>query len=173
MTQVPVERRWRQYIQAARQGIDEQLYREMRELGASNFEMTEWAVAEDREELAELMGQAISDHNAINLKGLKMGEKSQASSPPSPKISAATGQPVSGGKAGKGTDAIPNKPGTSTKIASGRTTSAKKEKAIREAIALEKAERVAQKQKQADEQADEMKAIMARLDARTPARRRA
>lgn len=52
------------------------------------------------------------------------------------------------------------------KISSGRTNSAKKERAIKEAIAEEKAERESQKLAKAAAEAQEMRDIMARLDNR-------
>lgn len=56
---------------------------------------------------------------------------------------------------------------TPSKLAAGRTGSSAKEKRIKEAIALEKAEREAQQKAKAAAEADEMAAILARLDART------
>ena len=52
------------------------------------------------------------------------------------------------------------------KVASGRTNSAAKERAIKEAIAEEKAERETKKLAKAAAEAKEMREIMARLDNR-------
>ncbi|BFM17684.1 hypothetical protein R50073_38670 [Maricurvus nonylphenolicus] len=61
----------------------------------------------------------------------------------------------------------PTPAATPSKLAAGRTGSSAKEKRIKEAIALEKAEREAQQKAKAAAEADEMAAILARLDARS------
>jgi len=52
------------------------------------------------------------------------------------------------------------------KVSTGRVLSSNKERAIREVIAKEKAERTTKKEKQTAIEADEMAAIMARLESR-------
>ncbi len=82
------------------------------------------------------------------------------------------GQPVAASKltGSKGTSAQTGPKSlkqASAKISSGRTGSAAKEKRIKEALALEKSEREAEKSSQAASEAAEMAELLSRLDSRT------
>lgn len=174
MTQGSIAQRWKQYQKAAAENIDEQLYREIRDQGAEQFELEEWAVAEDRDELMELLNEAIGEYGAISLQGIKTRVTSSIFADIAPiKRASGTvyGKSAEVAKSTKAAAALSKKTlskttAPSTKIATGRTGSAAKEKSIKEAIAREKAEREAEQQQRVAEQADEMKAIMARLDSR-------
>lgn len=148
--------RWNKFIAAAAYNIDAAIYDDLKEYGADNFQVSDYAVTSDREELGELLREAIVEFNASSLQGIK---------------TAAPVRIIAGNKGNKKTPArksskLVSETTKTEKIASGRTSSSKKEKSIREAIAKEKAEREQQKLAKIAAEADEMKAIMARLDAR-------
>lgn len=159
ITQQTPEERWDLYLSALKLGINAPLYNDIRTHGSDVFTIEEWGYAEDREELRDLVNDAISDLDAINLQGMKTAIDK-------PKV-VATKKTVSASKPKTAKTKAAVKPvDQKPKMAIGRTTSSAKEKAIREGIAREKAEREAEKMAQIAAQADEMKALLASLDAR-------
>lgn len=161
-TKDSVEERWKQYQESAI--IDHKaarLFKDIRDFGAKNFTVTEYAVAYDREDMKDMFDAAMEEHNGISLVGVKTIK------PKPEKPAAAKKAPLK--KAATGSRPTPKTVTTKMakpKISSGRTGSAAKERAIKEAIALEKAEREQAKLAQAAAEAKEMREIMARLDAR-------
>ncbi len=148
--------RWKEFKSAVALNIDAPLYRDIRQHGSENFTVCEIAVAEDRQELRDLIEDALSeDFSAINLQGVKTRPPANDLKPAPRKRTAITSK-----------DAVKTTKAAKPKLATGRTTSANKEKAIKEGIAREKAERDALKQHKVDAEAAEMKALMARLDER-------
>lgn len=159
-TKDSVEERWQQYQESAI--IDHKaarLFKDIRDFGAKNFTVTEYAVAYDREDMKDMFDAAMEEHNGISLVGVK-AIKPKPEKVVAPKKAAAkkTVTPTRS----KNVATKVAKP----KISSGRTGSAAKERAIKEAIALEKAEREQAKLAQAAAEAKEMREIMARLDAK-------
>lgn len=158
ITQQSPEDRWDQYLLALKLGIDAPLYNDMRKHGSDIFEINEWGYAEDREDLRDLVNEAITDLNAINLQGMKTAVDK-------PKVVITKKTVTAKAKTSKikaVTKSVDEKP----KMAIGRASSSVKEKAIREGIAREKAEREAEKMAKIAAEADEMKALLANLDAR-------
>ena len=155
-TQHGSSERWNQIKAALPLGIDSPLYNDMREHGAS-----EWGFANDREELREMMVEAMEEFNAISLQGLKTALPTVKVIPTATK-KVKTVKAKSTNITKKAATSITEKP----KLATGRTGSSIKEKNIREAIAREKADRLEKKSRQIAAEADEMKAIMAKMDAR-------
>ncbi|MFQ3170452.1 MAG: hypothetical protein ACI9DG_000465 [Oleispira sp.] len=157
-----VEKRWQQYQEAAKSDhTAAALFKDIRDFGAKSFTASEYAVAFDREDLKDLFEEALDEYQGTSLVGVK-------TIPPKP-IKAATKKPTT-----KKTTTT-TKPKTSSavktkivkpKVASGRTNSAAKERAIKEAIAEEKAERESVKLAKASAEAQEMRDIMLRLDSR-------
>lgn len=170
-----VEERWAQLQLAMELPIKAPLYKDMRDLGVDCFSAEEYAVADSREELAELFEEAMSHYEGTSLKGLKMTAPKTA---PSEITSAFVSQKAKVSKPAlkpKPTIAAVATPAPGVeklKLATGRTGSAIKERNIKEAITKEKEQREELKSRQIAEQADEMKAIMARLDARGSTLRR-
>lgn len=149
------EDRWQKFVAASVHNIDAPIYHDLKEHGADNFQLSDYAESSDREELGELVREAMIEYNALSLQGVKTSAPVLAEVSSKKKTTA------------QKTTTKSAKPAKTEKIATGRTTSTKKEKAIREAIAKEKADREQQKLSQIAAEADEMKAIMARLDARS------
>ena len=160
-TQHGSSERWNQIKAALPLGIDSPLYNDMREHGASHFSLSEWGFANDREELREMMVEAMEEFNAISLQGLKTALPTVKVIPTATK-KVKTVKAKSTNITKKAATSITEKP----KLATGRTGSSIKEKNIREAIAREKADRLEKKSRQIAAEADEMKAIMAKMDAR-------
>ena len=149
--------RWQKFVAATAYNIEAAIYDDLKQYGTKNFQVSDYAETSDREELGELLREAIIEFNASSLQGIK-------TTPPV--------QIVASNKSNKKTptqksSSLSSEPVKAEKIASGRTSSSKKEKSIREAIAKEKAEREQEKLAKIADEADEMKAIMARLDARS------
>lgn len=103
---------------------------------------------------------------SIEARRLAMKKKPAAKKPAATKAGAAGNAVASLSKPASSAQLPPKKPSTASTLAKGRTGSSAKEKRIKEAIALEKAERDSQRQSQTKAQADEMAAILARLDSR-------
>lgn len=70
-TRDSADERWSQLVLAAGLPLDFPLYEEIRQYGAHNFIVQEWAEAETREELAELEQEAIASFNARSLRGYR------------------------------------------------------------------------------------------------------
>jgi hypothetical protein len=159
-TKDSVDERWKQYQEAA--ALDHtaaRLFKDIRDFGAKNFTAAEYAVAYDREDLKDLFDEAMDQHAGISLVGVKT-TKPKPVKVAAPKKAAPKKKATS--KSHGPVTTILSKP----KISSGRTNSAAKERAIKEAISEEKAERETQKLMKASAEAQEMRDIMARLDNR-------
>ena len=162
-TKDSVAERWQQYQDAAiLDHTAARLFKDIRDFGAKNFTAAEYAVAFDREDLKDLFDEAMDQYEGTSLVGVK-------TIPPKPiKVAAPKKAAPKKTTAAKARNAhgpvttILTKP----KISSGRTNSAAKERAIKEAISEEKAERETQKLMKASAEAQEMRDIMARLDNR-------
>jgi len=160
-TKDSVEERWKQYQEAAK--LDHtaaRLFKDIRDFGAEKFTVSEFAAAYDREDLKDMFDEAMDEFNGISLVGVKTTKPKPVKVAPVKKTAvkkATTSRTASGPVTTKIV-----KP----KLASGRTNSAAKERAIKEAIAEEKAERESQKLAKAAAEAQEMRDIMARLDNR-------
>ncbi len=187
--------RFEAYKEALYHGIKHQFYKDLRDFGVDNFVLDDFAVAEDRDELKDLFDEAMETYDGKSLIGVKTVKTSIVESKaPAPKkvatrktasgndsdlattISVAASAPVaaktSSKKLGANGRPIAQK-ASREKMSTGSTGSAKREKAIKEAIMAEKAEREAAKAKKVMEEADAMKAILARLDSRgSPLRKR-
>jgi len=159
-TKDSVDERWKQYQEAA--ALDHtaaRLFKDIRDFGAKNFTAAEYAVAYDREDLKDLFDEAMDQHAGISLVGVKT-TKPKPVKVAAPKKAAPKKKATS--KSHGPVTTILSKP----KISSGRTNSAAKERAIKEAISEEKAERESIKLAKAAAEAQEMRDIMARLDNR-------
>ena len=161
-TRDSVEERWKQYQEAAE--LDHtaaRLFKDIRDFGAKSFTPSEYAVAFDREDLKDLIEEAMEEHQGISLVGVKTIKPKpiKVAAPKKTAIKKATTK--SKASSGLLTTKI-----VKPKVASGRTNSAAKERAIKEAIAEEKAERESKKLMKASSEAQEMRDIMARLDNR-------
>ena len=161
-TNVSVEERWMQYQEAAK--LDHtaaRLFKDIRDFGAKSFSTTEYAVAYDREDLKDLFDEAIDEYQGTSLVGVKT-TKPKPIKVAAPKKTAAKKKTTKSRNAHGPVTTILSKP----KISSGRTNSAAKERAIKEAISEEKADRETKKLMKASAEAQEMRDIMARLDNR-------
>jgi hypothetical protein len=162
-TKDSVDERWKQYQEAA--AIDHtaaRLFKDIRDFGAKNFSPSEYAVAFDREDLKDLFEEAMEEHQGISLVGVKTIQPKPVKVAPPKKAAPKKTTAAKARNAHGPVTTILAKP----KISSGRTNSAAKERAIKEAIAEEKAERETQKLMKASAEAQEMRDIMARLDNR-------
>ncbi len=160
-TKDSVEERWKQYQDAAK--LDHtaaRLFKDIRDFGAEKFTVSEFAVAYDREDLKDMFDEAMDDFSGISLVGVKT-IKPKPIKVAAPKKTVAKKATTSRTAGGPVTTKI-----VKPKVASGRTNSAAKERAIKEAIAEEKAERESKKLAKAASEAQEMRDIMARLDNR-------
>lgn len=160
------DERFMQFQEAMALGVKEKIYKDMRDFGVQNFTVEDYAIAYDREELKDIFDEAVTVHNGKSLIGVKtsLGKTSIAKVAPLKSSVATSKRNVIEPKTTSRSK--PKKTAAPTKLATGRTGSAKKEKIIKEKLAEEKALRESQKSKQIMEQADEMAAIMARLDSR-------
>ena len=161
-TKDSVEERWKQYQEAA--ALDHtaaRLFKDIRDFGAKSFTPSEYAVAFDREDLKDLFEEAMEEHQGIRLVGVKT-TKPKPVKVAAPKKAAVKKPTIKSKTSGGPVTTKIVKP----KVASGRTNSAAKERAIKEAIAEEKAERESKKLMKASAEAQEMRDIMARLDNR-------
>ena len=160
---VTPEDRFQQIQAALPLGIDHPFFDELKKFGASSFTPSLFAVAEDRIELLEMVEEALDSLNAKSLVGIKTVKPgtTQSALAPKPKPRASRVKATSSASA-KSKTAKPVK----EKLATGRTGSAAKERAIKEGIEAEKAAIAAAKAKKVQEEADEMKRILAGLDAR-------
>jgi len=160
------DERFMQFQEAMALGVKEKIYKDMRDFGVQNFTVEDYAIAYDREELKDIFDEAMTVHNGKSLIGVKtsLGKTSIAKVAPLKSSVATSKRNVIEPKTTSRSK--PKKTAAPTKLATGRTGSAKKEKIIKEKLAEEKALRESQKSKQIMEQADEMAAIMARLDSR-------
>ncbi len=162
-TKDSVEERWKQYQDAAK--LDHtaaRLFKDIRDYGADKFTISEYAAAYDREDLKDMFEEAMDEFNGISLVGVKTTKPKPVKAAAPKKTAAKKTTAKAASKSHGPVTTIFSKP----KISSGRTNSAKKERAIKEAIAEEKAERESQKLAKAAAEAQEMRDIMARLDNR-------
>lgn len=163
---VSAEARFQQLQDALPLGIDHPFYKELKTFGPDAFSVDLFAVAEDRTELQELVEEALDSYNAKSLVGIKTvlpgTTKASLAPKPKPRTRTAASAATSVASAGKAT----TKKVTREKIATGRTGSAAKERAIKAGIEAEKARIAAAKARKVQEEADEMKRILAGLDAR-------
>lgn len=161
---VTPEERFQQIQTALALGIDHPFYDELKKFGVASFTPGLFAVAEDRLELLELVEEALDSLNAKSLVGIKTVKPGTTKSALKPKAKPR----ASRAKAASSTNSTkpkPEKP-VKEKLATGRTGSAAKERAIKEGIEAEKARIAAEKAKKVQAEADEMKRILAGLDAR-------
>lgn len=166
-TKDSVEERWKQYQDAAK--LDHtaaRLFKDIRDFGADKFTISEYAAAYDREDLKDMFEEAMDEFNGISLVGVKT-TKPKPVKAVAKKIAAkkSTTTRTTSAKATTSNAHIATKL-VKEKVSTGRTNSAAKERAIKEAIAEEKAERESQKLAKAAAEAQEMRDIMARLDNR-------
>ncbi|WGL17331.1 hypothetical protein PVT68_03305 [Microbulbifer bruguierae] len=165
---VSPEARFKQFQDALPLGIDHPFYRELKVFGPDCYSVSLFAVAEDRQELQEQVEEALDTYNAKSLAGITTvlpgATKASLSKPkpkPRPGVGAAPVSAVTASPKAKRTV----KP-VKEKIATGRTGSAARERAIKAGIEAEKAAMAAAKAKRAIDEADEMKRILASLDSR-------
>lgn len=188
------EQRWAQLCQAAADGIEADLYSDIRHCGEAAFELQEWAVAESLPELRQLTEEALQEYQAINLHGIRTrAERSgsqwleNSTSRPSDASTASATSPSTKTAAAPQPHAAvsqtsarpvlkapttPSPKATSTagagnKLPSGRASSSSKEKKVREGIEAERLARQSEERARQLAQADEMAAIMARIDQRS------
>jgi hypothetical protein len=169
-TKDSAEARWEQFVAAHTQDLKVKLYKDIRDFGVKAFEVDEYAVAFDRADLKDLFDEAMMQYDGISLVGVKttapkpvaaqtakkVAKKAPAKRKTSARADTQHGEVIS----------IPVPKAAKESISSGRTKNSAKEKLIKEAIELEKAEREAQDRMRQAQQANEMREIMARLDAR-------
>ncbi|WP_210396150.1 hypothetical protein [Motiliproteus sediminis] len=167
-TQDCPQRRWGQLCAAAHEGLEDDLFSDIRHCGENSFELREWAVAESLSELRQLAEEALTEHDALSLQGIRTRPTRRATrdttpqpSQASPKRSAAQRKASTVGTA---TPAV-SMDGPE-KLPTGRVRNSDKERKLRAAIEQQKIERLAQERAQQQAQADEMAAIMARIDSR-------
>lgn len=160
------DERFMQFQEAMALGVKEKIYKDLRDFGVQNFTVEDYALAYDREELKDILDDAMETYNGKSLIGVKtsLGKTSIAKSAPLKSSVGAPKRKTLGSTTS--TASTVKKAATPAKLATGRTGNAKKEKLIKEKLAEEKAMRESKKSKQIMEQADEMAAIMARLDSR-------
>lgn len=165
---VSPEARFKQLQEALPLGIDHAFYRELKVFGPQSYSVELFAVAEDRMELQQLVEEALDTYNGKSLIGITTvlpGATKAALTKPKPKPRPGVGAaPISSAPASP-TSKRTAKP-AKEKLATGRTGSAARERAIKAGIEAEKAAMAAAKAKRAQEEADEMKRILASLDAR-------
>ena len=116
-----------------------------------------------------VLRQTKSTHEAAEMNALIAGIEMRRKSarPSASKKSASTKKASAKSTAANPIEKAAKSAAEATPVAKGRTGSTAKEKRIKDAIALEKAEREAQKRAQIAAEAEEMRAIMARLDERS------
>ncbi len=161
-TKDSVDERWKQYQEAAK--LDHtatRLFKDIRDFGAKSFTASEYAVAFDREDLKDLFDEAMDEHQGISLVGVKTTKPKPIKVAPAKKTAVKKTATKARNAHGPVTTIL-----AKPKISSGRTNSAAKERAIKEAIADEKAERESLKLAKAVAEAQEMRDIMSRLDSR-------
>ncbi|AQQ67426.1 hypothetical protein Mag101_07085 [Microbulbifer agarilyticus] len=161
---VTPEARFRQIQDAVALGIDHPFYHELKAFGAHAFEVELFAAVEDRLEQQEMVEEALDTYNAKSLVGIKTVRSgtTKAALAPKPK---ARPRATASKTVTKVTAKRTTKP-AKEKIATGRTGSAARERAIKAGIEAEKAAIAAAKAKRVQDEADEMKKILAALDSR-------
>ena len=165
------EQRWAQLCQAASDGVEADLYSDIRHCGEAAFELQEWAVAGDLAELRQLTAEALAEYQAINLQGIPtrasrpLGSQwqSDAASAAAPAARSASN---AGARAGTAPSRTTAAKGASNKLPTGRSGSSSKEKKIREAIEQERQARQSAERARQQQQSEEMAAIMAKIDSR-------
>lgn len=250
-TRNEIDAHWETLIVAAESGVESPLYDDIRDHGPASFDIAEWGVAEDLQELRELMQDAMETFSAISLQGLRTKPKTssafriseqerkaekaraaEAEAGPEAAEPATTSEPVEAEKKPLIEDAInpaetdmialarkrdaeleqrivrereqaremahviariesrkkgksraaSSKPkaaarpaevkASSEKLSTGKVSSAKQERKIREQIELEREQRQAEKIAKQKAEAQEMAQIMARIDARAQSMRK-
>jgi len=165
-TKDSAEARWEQFVAAHTQDLKVKLYKDIRDFGVKAFEVDEYAVAFDRADLKDLFDEAMMQYDGISLVGVKTTAPKPVAAKPSKKAPAKRKTSARADTQHGEVISIPVPKAAKESISSGRTKNSAKEKAIKEAIELEKAEREAQDRMRQAQQANEMREIMARLDAR-------
>ncbi|WOX05410.1 GIY-YIG nuclease family protein [Microbulbifer pacificus] len=170
---VTPEARFKQLQDAVSLGIDHPFYRELKVFGPHAYSVELFAVAEDRMELQQQVEEALDTYNGKSLVGITTvlpGATKAALSKPKPKPRPGVGAAVlvassSSSSTSASTSKRTTKP-VKEKLATGRTGSAARERAIKAGIEAEKAAMAAAKAKRVQDEADEMKRILASLDSR-------
>ncbi|MFV8783037.1 hypothetical protein ACNKU7_11485 [Microbulbifer sp. SA54] len=162
---VSPEARFKQLQKALPLGIDHPFYRELKVFGPDVYSTELFAVVEDRQELAEMVEEALDTYNGKSLVGITTVLPGTTKSSLAPKAKSKPRTSAAKVTAISGAQSRTTKP-VKEKLASGRTGSAARERAIKAGIEAEKAAMAAAKAKKIQEEADEMKAILAGLDAR-------
>lgn len=72
-----MDRRFEQYISAAKEGLDFPLYEEIRRYGPDNFSLEELFETSDKEELYELEQDYLTIYNGESLRGYKISQTVQ------------------------------------------------------------------------------------------------
>ncbi|WP_158681713.1 hypothetical protein [Microbulbifer pacificus] len=166
---VTPEARFKQLQDALPLGIDHPFYRELKVFGRQSYSVELFAVAEDRVELQQLVEEALDTYNGKSLVGITTvlpGATKAALSKPKPKPRPGVGAAVLVASTAPASSRKRTTKPVKEKLATGRTGSAARERAIKAGIEAEKAAMAAAKAKRAQEEADEMKRILASLDAR-------
>lgn len=175
-TQDCPQQRWAQLCAAAHEGLDADLYSDIRHCGVDSFELQEWAVADSMAELRLLAEEAMAENGALSLQGIRTRpERKPATTAPRPPRSAATsGGRMSPRPAASVSSSTPAPAAASNrnKLPNGRMSNSEKERKLREALEQQRVQRLAEEKARQQAQADEMAAIMARIDSRGGNRRR-
>lgn len=77
-TRNDIDAHWETLMIAAESGVESPLYDDIRAHGPAHFDLAEWGVAEDLQELRELMQDAMATFNAISLQGLRTKPKTSS-----------------------------------------------------------------------------------------------
>ncbi|WP_396587114.1 GIY-YIG nuclease family protein [Bermanella sp. R86510] len=160
------DERFAQFQEAMALGIKHQFYKDLEDFGVQNFTVEDYAVATDRDELRDIVDEALETYDGKSLVGVKttLGKTSIATAAPL-RSSVKKAKETSAKRTVASTSKVAGPAIKKESLPTGRT-SAKKEKLIKEKIAQEKADRESKKAKKIMEEADEMAAIMAKLDSR-------
>ncbi|MEH6577289.1 MAG: hypothetical protein V7731_09455 [Amphritea sp.] len=184
-TRDSIDSRLQQILAAMESGLEAGLYTDIRKHGAENFDIAEWAEAEDIQELRDLTRDAIETYSAISLQGLRTKEsvpqlnkiratatKRTTSSTAAPTASSAAASILASRAASTSEQRIANHSTVNTSadetpiLPTGRVSSPAQEKKIREAIAAEKDAMQLERNAKEKAASAEMALLMARIDAR-------
>ena len=166
---VSPEARFQQLQDALKLGIEHPFYKELKAFGPDVYSTELFAVVEDRLELQEMVEEALDTYNGKSLVGIKTvlpGATKAALSKPKPKPRPGVGAAVLAASSASTSASKRTAKPAKEKLATGRTGSAAKERAIKAGIEAEKARIAAAKAKKIQDEAEEMKRILAGLDAR-------
>ncbi|GGK78729.1 GIY-YIG nuclease family protein [Amphritea balenae] len=70
-TRSTIDQHWETLLIAAESGVDHPLYDDIRRCGGDSFNIAEWAIAEDLQDLRELTREALETYDAASLQGLR------------------------------------------------------------------------------------------------------